>query len=118
MADTAATIEYFKKLLKVIHYDADLTFLDVKLIKKSKIDDVLCCILATLPDTYKKLMRQKEGDKFDSILCYKLMFKALKRKFLFNSNVYLVETNNAIKFATNVLKTLEKDIEKIERDYD
>ena len=114
MSSSTAALDYFKKMQRVINYEADFTFFDVKLIKKSKIDDLLCCIIATLPESYKKMMKQKEGDNLKSIVGYKLLFKSTKRKFIFSSNLYLVESVNAIKYLNSIIKWLEKDIVFIE----
>ncbi len=106
---------YFKKLQRVINTDVDFKFIDVYLIKKSKIDDILCCILAVLPDAYKKMMRSKEGQKLNSIICYNTLFKAIKRKFIFNSNVYMVDINKANRLISTIVSSIERDIKYAEK---
>ena len=77
MADIIALKDYYKKLQRIINFEGEFTFFDYKLVKKSKIDDILCCILATLPADYKSLMNQKLGVKLNSITYYKLLFDAI-----------------------------------------
>ena len=115
MLDVSDTISYFKKLQKVIYYEADFVFWGFALVKKNKIDDVLCCILATLPDSYKRLMKQREGKKLKSIVAYEMLFNAIKGKFILNSNMYLVRNEDANKYISTILATLEKDIAYIEK---
>ena len=54
MEDLTDLINYFKKLQRVVVRDIDFKFLNNSFIKKNKIDDVLCCILASLPNVYKR----------------------------------------------------------------
>lgn len=108
-------ISYFNKLKKVIMYDTEFSFFGYKLVKKSKIDDILCCILAILPDSYKNMLKRKEGSKFTSILSYNLMFNAIKNKFVLNPDCYLISYNDAVKYIQTITRDLEKDIVKIEK---
>lgn len=59
MADIVALKDYLKKLQKIINFEATFTFSHWKLVKKTRIDDIMCCIYATLPDTYKECLKQK-----------------------------------------------------------
>ena len=106
---------YFTKLKKVLMYNSDFTFFNYSLIKKSKIDDILCCILATFPDSYKNMMKQKEGKNYTSILAYSLLFNAIKNKFVLNPEVYLVSFDNVTKYLDTILRDIEKDIIRIEK---
>lgn len=108
-------ISYFKKLKKILIFESDFSFFSYKLIKKSKIDDILCCILATLPNSYKQMMKQKEGKKYTSVLAYNLLFNSIKNKFILNPDVYLISYNNADKYIGSILTTLKKDITAIEK---
>ena len=114
MSDIDLIIDYFRKLERTIMYDADFAFIDVRLVKKNKIDDLICCILASLPESYKKMMRQKEKSKFSAIILYDLMFKSIKRKFILNSGVYLVEAENAKRYIESIIRSIGKDISIIE----
>lgn len=59
MADIVALKDYLKKLQKIINFEATFTFSHWKLVKKTRIDDIMCCIYATLPDTYKRMLKTK-----------------------------------------------------------
>lgn len=108
-------LEYFKKLQKVLTFEEEFSFAGYKLIKKTKIDDVLCCILVTLPISYKKIMKMEDGKKLGSVLAYDLLFKTIKQRFILNSNVYLIGFNDSIKYIKTILRDLEKDIEWAEK---
>lgn len=108
---------YFNKLKRTILFDLDFKFIDMGIIKKNKIDDILCCILATMPPLYKRMLKMKEGRDFHSVLSYNLLMKAIKRKFVFNSNMYLVEVGTANKMLGAIIKNIESDINRMEKLY-
>ena len=117
MADVEIIKNYFKKLQRVIAMEADFKFLDLALIKKNKIDDILCCILATLPDVFKKNLKGEDSKKLKSIIAYNNLFDAIKGRFLLNSSVYRVEmikSNNLIRV---ILAQIERDISYLEKKY-
>ena len=49
MEDLTDLKKYLKKLQNTIARDIDFKFFGLNFIKKNKIDDVWCCILASLP---------------------------------------------------------------------
>ena len=54
MEDVVAVKDYFKKLQRAVNEEAEFTFFSFKFVKKNRIDDLLCCILALLPDSYNR----------------------------------------------------------------
>ena len=117
MEDIKTLKGYFNKLQRTVLYDADFKLFSFSLIKKNKIDDILCCVLATFPPLYKRMLTMKEGKDYHSVLSYNLLLKALKRKFAFNPNVYLVDTGSANKMLSAIIKNIEQDINRIEKLY-
>lgn len=115
MFEMSEILNYFRKLQRVINYDATFTFAGRAFVKKSKIDDLLCCIIATLPESYKKMMRSDESKNLKSVLCYNSLFNAIKQRCFFNSNVYQVHLDKANRYITSILATLEQDIKYAER---
>lgn len=109
--------EYFKKLNRVLETEADFNFFGCKIIKKNCIDDVLCCILATLPQSYKNILKEAKAKRFSSMIAYKLLFNSVKQKFILNSNVYLVNSNNAKKYIRTFIDNIEGDIDYIEKNF-
>ena len=115
MADINELLNYFKKLQRVINFDATFSLFGRTFIRKNKIDDLLCCILATLPESYKKMMRSDQSKNLKSIVCYSNLFKTIKQKCIFSSNVYQVNVENANKLIVSILATLEQDINYVEK---
>ena len=106
---------YFKKLQRIVLRDADFNFFNMSFFKKNKIDDMLCCIIATLPDIYKKNMRTDLGKKLSSVIAYNVLFDSIKRKCPFNSNLYIVEAEKANNCINTIINTIERDINYIEK---
>ena len=120
MADTIlikTLRDYFRKLQRILQSDADFTFIGYKLVRKDKIDDVLCCILATFPESYKRVFKDKRFKKLSSIIAYDLLFKAVKQKFILNSNVYLVHYENTKKYIDTIISNIERDIDYVEKNF-
>ena len=81
MEDLTDLKKYLKKLQRVISNDADFTFFGSSYIKKNKVDDIWCCILASIPNINKKNMNTDLGKKLNSVIAYKHLFDALKKKY-------------------------------------
>lgn len=108
---------YFSKLQHTILNNSDFKFFNKALVKKNKIDDILCCILTTFPPLYKRMLTMKEGRDYHSVLSYNLLIKALKRKFALNPDVYLVDIGSANKMISAIIKNIEQDISRMEKLY-
>ena len=115
MEDLTDLINYFKKLKRVVVRDIDFKFLNNSFIKKNKIDDVLCCILASLPNVYKRNMNSDLGKNLSSIIAYKHLFDSIKKKCPFNSDMYMIQSTDANMSINIILKTIEKDIIYLEK---
>ena len=102
--------DYLKKLNILITKNAEFTFIDVNFVKKTKVDDLLCCIIAVLPDKYKKFLKTKEGKKLSSVINYNIMIKSLIRPFFFNKNFYMVEYKKVSACINRIIITIERDI--------
>lgn len=116
MEDIVAIKEYLKKLQKVINFDSVFSFANLRLVKKSRIDDIICCIYAKLPDSYKKLLKTKVDVKqYNSILCYGLLAKLLARKFFLDKNLCPVDITEANRLISSITLSIERDIYNIEK---
>ena len=107
---------YFKKLQRTINFDAQFRFAGIAFIKKNKIDDLLCCIIASLPESYKKMMRlPEENKKLKSLIFYNNLFNCIKQKCFFSADLYQVNLNLANTLITSILSTIGKDIAYAEK---
>ena len=107
--------DYFKKLQRTIIVNPDFKLFKVVLVKKNKIDDILCCIFAKLPDSYKKMLHSTGSSKFGSILSYNVLLKVIKTKFFLSQDLYVIDAGKAVRLIDTILKTLQNDIKAIDK---
>lgn len=110
------TRKYLKKLLSVMDNEASFTFARVKVISKTRIDDITCCIEGSFPDEYKSYGKKRGAKKLTSQIMYAHLLEVLKRKFPLSSNQYLVNYKEATQIITTLVSAYERDIRAIFRE--
>jgi len=116
MADIVALIDYFKKLQRAID-NADLTFFKYKILKKTKIDDLLVCTLAVLPDCFKRAMKKRlNTTTLPSVSCYNRLTKVIKKPFVLNKDYYIVDYGEINSMIKTIKQSIERDIMTLERE--
>ena len=105
---------YIKKLRRIVMQEAEFEIFGCKLIKRTRIDDVLCCFIAILPKAYKRAL-DDINCKLNSRLAYNRLYAGLKKKFILNSNLYAVDQNEILESINIFLQTFEKDIDWAEK---
>lgn len=115
MVDIVAIKDYLKKLQRIINFDAVFTFGSYKLVKKNRINDITCCLLATLPDSYKRVIKtKKDVQRYNSVLCYGALTKLLAKNFILDKNLCIVNITEANKMISSMINSIERDINAIE----
>ena len=115
MVDFEATKSYLQKLKKIIRDKAVFSFGNRCLTKYSEIQDVMCCILAILPVSYKKNMTMKSKIKrYNSIKMFALLNKALNRKFFLDKNLCVIDIMKVNQLIDGICSSIIKDISSIE----
>jgi hypothetical protein len=107
--------KYLKKLELLILNGGEFTFLHTKLVKKNSIDDLLCCIEASIPDEYKEYVKKKSTKKMESELLYAALKSFIQNKFMFSSSLYSVQYKRAAKIITDYQRALNSDLKYIQR---
>ncbi len=113
MEDLTVFKDYLIKLQKMIKYNTDFNLGDSKLIKKSKIDDLFCCVIASMPDVYKKYLRTDYDKRFSSINTFRLLDIELKHKFFLNPSFYIIKQSQCEKLISAVFESFENDIKRM-----
>ena len=116
MEDVTALQDYFKKLQRALD-NADLTVFKYKLVKRTRIDDLLVCTLAVMPEIFKKAMKKRlKLDLYPSVSCYNRLSKILKKTFALLSDFYVVDYHEATTMLTSIRKNIEGDIRRLEEE--
>lgn len=110
---------YFDKLLKIMKSAGEFEIFGYKFFKKTRIDDILCCIIASFPLKYKAFLKRKVTEKkqYSSVISFDVMYKKIKNPFFFNNSIYAVDYHEVIKMINTIMKTLERDISAIEKNF-
>lgn len=114
MEKLATLQEYFKKMQRAIE-NADFTFFNYKFVKRNRIDDLLVCTLAVLPDSYKNAMKKRlKVDMYPSVSCYNRLSRIIKKTFALTPDYYMVNYSEVKSLFESIRKNLELDIRKLE----
>ena len=116
MADITELRNYIKKLQRIVN-SADLTLFGRSLVKKNKVDDVLVCIIATLPESFKKTMKKRIPlEMYPSIASFNRLSKVIRKPFFLSREFYFFDTTEAITLVQSIIKNIERDINRLEEE--
>ena len=101
--------KYLKRLKTVVERQASFYFFGSKIIDKIKIDDVLCCIEASLPDDYKSTARKYGLSKFKGYSTLVKLNTALHKKFLFFDSYCSIKQDEVFQLIDNLPRALDSD---------
>lgn len=114
-----ATIElkkYLKKLKYLIENDASFSLFNTAIVDKKKIDDILCCVEASIPEDYRAFVKKNGAHRLKSYSNYTQLLKAIKNKFFLSSNMYKINFSEAIKYIQLYSRAIDSDIKFIYSD--
>ena len=112
--ETLVTIKnYLTKLTRIINDQATFTWFHTKIVKKTKIDDILCCIEGSFPDEYKNFVKRHGTRDLKGYACYQQLLDMLRGKSMLFSDSYSVKHNEAIKQIQTLTKFLKADFTKV-----
>lgn len=104
---------YLNKLTRVINYQATFTWFKTKIIKKTRIDDILCCIEGSFPNEYKDFVRKQGSRGLRGYTCYQQLVMTLRNKSMLFSDSYSVDSSEAIRQIQVLGTTLKSDFVKV-----
>lgn len=106
MVEHSAMMDYLAKIKRIINVP-DFNFFGNSIVNKSQIDDLWCCLLATLPKLYKENMKSKLQIKaYPSMMALDQISIELRNKFLLMPKYYFINKENAV----NNIKIFESEI--------
>ena len=116
MSETT-TVQLKKYLTKIKDLINNPTFSlgDKRYIKKIKVDDLICCMEASFPEAFKKLVKEKRFSSVESGKYYKNLLSALKaKKGIIFSDCYVISYRATLTFIEAFAKNIDSDIKKLE----
>ena len=116
MEDISALLDYFKKIQKAID-NAEFTFFRYKFVRKTRMDDLLVCTLAVLPESFIKATKKRINiDVYPAVSSYTRLSKIIKKPFFLNPEYYMIEFREASLMLKNIKQNLAKDIKTLEEE--
>jgi hypothetical protein len=109
--------KYLRKLEGLISTGADFTFFNTKLVKKKLIDDLLCCIEATIPVEYKEFIKKKSDKRWESATLYYALKSSIQNRFMFSSSLYSVQYKRVSRVVMDYQRAMKSDLKYIQREY-
>jgi hypothetical protein len=103
--------KYLTKLNTIISNQANFSFVGYKIIEKSKIDDVLCCLQSIIPKEYKQYqLWNRQEHQLSSQILYTELLETLNRNFLGNKNLCIVTANKTYNLISSLKKQFPIDL--------
>ena len=116
MADITELKNYIKKLQRLVN-SADLTIFGHSLLKKNKVDDVIVCMIALLPESFKKAMKKRIPiDLYPAVASFNRLSKIIRKPFFLSKDFYFIDTNEVLTLIQAISKNIERDINKLEEE--
>lgn len=108
--DITELSKYIKKLTFYVSREATFNIGNIKILDKSRVDDLLCCIESSLPDAFKKHIRHVRNDRPKSQICYMQLISSVRKKFFLSSGHYIVKESEIISVTKAFLANIESDL--------
>lgn len=108
--------KYLKKLLSIIENEASLMLINIRIIDKKRVDDVMCCIESSWPEDYKKYAEKYGTMQVRSSKIYEKLILAIRNRFFLSTSCYSVRYKEALQAITILLKTIDSDMNYIYND--
>lgn len=107
---------YLKKLKKILSNETIFNLGKTRIVNKSKIDDILCCVEGSLPEEYKNYVKKYGITRLKSYSCLNQLHAAIKNKFLFSTSKYAVNMNLAEFNINGIMSAIDADLDKVLKD--
>ncbi len=107
---------YLQKLVLIINGKASFGIFGFKFIKKNRVDDILCCIEATLPSEYKDTVKRLGSRDFKGYNCYLELLESFKKYKSPSSEHYMIKYNIVLRQITVLKPSIKTDLKKVSQD--
>ncbi len=114
----ADLLKYLNKLVNTIETQASFSLGNKKMVNKTRIDDILCCIDVNFPSILKRFQQEYGRDgHVKSFTLYEQLIANIKIKPLFGKDSYMVNYDKVVNIIPMLKQSIENDIHYIERTY-
>ena len=107
---------YLNKLKRIITNESSFSFGNKRIISKSRVDDIVCCVLANYPDDFTEYVKRNGIKSLQSHLCYQQLLAVVTKKFILSPEHYLIDFARFIGLLGMLIQTMEKEKTRVESD--
>lgn len=119
MSEISSDLEmYFNKLIKTIETQASFSFGNKKIVNKTRIDDILCCIDVNFPEILKHYLKEYGTDKH--VHCFRLyeqLISNIKINVPLSKDNYAVNYNEVLNIVPLLKETINADVMYVKKTY-
>ena len=109
--ETIVTIHGYLKKLSSLISDNSTVMVGKRNINKTRIDDLLCCIEGSLPEEFRKYVKQHGSrGRVKSQGHLEKLNLAIRNKCFWNGSVYSVNVEDALKLIKSLQSSIPSDI--------
>ncbi len=114
MEDYSTVKEYIKRLKRLVNNDCDFSFMQYRFVKVKRVEDLLTCILAAVPESYRKALKMRGKSLYRSVVAYNTLSRLLRNKFFLLQDFYMVDSGETNLALDTIMSSIETDINNIE----
>ena len=107
---------YLNKLKRIITNESSFSFGNKRIISKSRVDDIVCCVQANYPDDFTEYVKRNGIKSLQSHLCYQQLLAVVTKKFILSPEHYLIDFARFIGLLGMLIQTMEKEKTRVESD--
>ena len=109
---------YLNKLVKTIETQSSFEFGNKRIVNKTRIDDILCCIDANIPEELKLFKKHGQSDKhIKSFNIYNSLIANIRIKPIMGDSSYAINYKEVVELAKIINVTFQQDVEYIRKTY-
>ena len=107
---------YLNKLKRIITNESSFSFGNKRIISKSRVDDIVCCVQANYPDDFTEYVKRNGIKSLQSHLCYQQLLAVVTKKFILSPEHYLIDFARFISLLGMLIQTMEKEKTRVKSD--
>ena len=112
---TTVQLKKYLTKIKALIDNPTFTLGDKRYLKKVRVDDLICCMEASFPEVFKKIVKEKRFSTVESGKYYKNLLSALKAKTgIIFSDCYVISYRATISYIEAFSRNIDADIKKLE----
>lgn len=109
---------YINKLIKTIETQASFSFGNKRIVNKTRIDDILCCIDVNFPKILKAFQKEYDADKnVRSFSIYQSLINNIKITPFWNKDSYMVNYKQVLDIVEVLKQAFVADVNYIKKTY-